>query len=149
MNPLKGQALTSTSRIIVAALAAGAAAAGWYFFTPQDAVSPQIAGAAMVAVTVPDLTDTEKLGEAAFNAKCAACHGKDAAGQNGVAPPLVHAYYRAGHHGDMAFMLAAQNGVTAHHWRFGNMPPVTGLTDGDMKNIIAYVRAVQQANGIN
>ena len=82
-------------------------------------------------------------------AKCAACHGANAAGQDGVAPPLVHKIYESGHHGDAAFMLAARNGVRAHHWKFGNMPPVEGITDGEVKMIVEYVRELQQANGID
>ena len=48
----------------------------------------------------------------------------------------------------MAFILAAKNGVRAHHWRFGNMPAVEGLTDGDVKMIARYIRELQKENGI-
>ena len=82
-------------------------------------------------------------------AVCAACHGANAAGQNGVAPPLVHKIYEPSHHGDAAFLLAAKQGVRAHHWKFGNMPPVEGVTPGDVKMVVAYVRELQRANGIN
>jgi len=67
----------------------------------------------------------------------------------GVAPPLVHKIYEPNHHGDMAFLMAARNGVRAHHWKFGNMPPVEGITDAEVITIVAYVRALQRANGIN
>lgn len=107
-------------------------------------------GRTMVDVTVPDtLSANAVIGKTAFEAKCAVCHGANAAGQDGVAPPLVHKIYEPSHHGDATFLLAAKNGVRAHHWRFGNMPPVEGLTDGDVKMIIAYVRELQRANGIN
>jgi hypothetical protein len=49
----------------------------------------------------------------------------------------------------MSFVLAVKNGVRAHHWRFGDMPPVDGLTQSDVMNIVAYVRELQRANGIN
>ena len=49
-----------------------------------------------------------------------------AAGHDGAGPPLVHKIYQPGHRSDMAFVLAAQNGVRAHHWPFGNRPPVEG-----------------------
>ena len=72
------------------------------------------------------------------------------AGQEGIAPPLVHRIYEPSHHGDMAFVLAARNGVRAHHWPFGDMPPVgQPLTDGELAAIIAYVRELQRANGIS
>ncbi|WP_428540745.1 c-type cytochrome [Profundibacter sp.] len=107
------------------------------------------AGRAIVQITVPELTGQAAIGKRAFEAKCATCHGENAVGQVGVAPPLIHQIYRPGHHGDMAFLMAARNGVRSHHWKFGNMPPVEGITDAEVKSIVAYVRALQQANGIN
>ena len=113
----------------------------------NEAIGPE--GAAIVAVSVPDaFSPAAQIGEVAFNAKCADCHGPHAEGQKGVAPPLVHKIYEPSHHGDMSFVLAAQNGVRAHHWPFGNMPPVEGLARADVLNIIAYVRELQRANGI-
>lgn len=105
-------------------------------------------GAAMISVTVPELVASEKLGERLFNGNCAACHGKNAAGIEGTAPPLIHRIYEPGHHGDEAFQIAAKRGVRAHHWKFGNMPPVDGISRDDVAKIIKYVRAVQRANGI-
>ncbi|MDG1738556.1 MAG: cytochrome c [Paracoccaceae bacterium] len=110
---------------------------------------PSTISGSMVEVTVPELTGAALIGEQIFNAKCAACHGENAAGVEGAGPPLVHIIYEPSHHGDMAFMLAPRRGVQAHHWRFGNMAPVEGLTDGDIKQIITYVRTLQRANGIN
>ncbi|WP_434288376.1 c-type cytochrome [Celeribacter sp. SCSIO 80788] len=107
------------------------------------------AGAPLVAVTLPDsLSTNAQIGKRAFDATCAACHGVKAAGVEGSGPPLVHVIYEPSHHGDMAFVMAAQRGVQAHHWRFGDMPPQEGLTEGDLKAIVAYVREVQRANGI-
>ena len=106
-------------------------------------------GAPIVEVSVPtDLSANAQIGKRAFEAKCAECHGANAAGQNGVAPPLVHKIYEPSHHSDMAFVLAAKNGVRSHHWNFGNMPPVKGLTDADVKMITQFVRELQEANGI-
>lgn len=88
-----------------------------------------------------------QMGERAFNAVCAACHGANAAGtQSG--PPLVHRIYEPSHHGDYAFEMAVSNGVRAHHWTFGDMPPQPALTRADLKTVIAYVRELQKANGI-
>ena len=119
----------------------------------QQAATPATAepapGRAIVEVTVPELEGKAVLGQMAFVAKCASCHGVNAVGQVGVAPPLVHKIYEPSHHGDMAFVMAARNGVRAHHWKFGNMPPVEGITDAEVGTIVAYVRALQRANGIN
>ena len=107
-------------------------------------------GPAMVNVLVPETLSTNaQFGKLAFEAKCAVCHGANAAGQDGVAPPLVHKIYEPSHHGDASFLLAARNGVRAHHWRFGSMPPVEGVSDDDIRMIVAYVRELQRANGIN
>jgi mono/diheme cytochrome c family protein len=117
--------------------------------TPPD-TSGVAQGAAIAEVTLPGrLSPLAQMGARAFNAKCAACHGANASGHQGKGPPLVHKIYESGHHGDMAFVMAARNGVRAHHWRFGNMPPVDGVTDADVKAITAYVRALQKANGIS
>jgi hypothetical protein len=55
--------------------------------------------------------------------------------------------YEPNHHSDDAFRFAAANGVQAHHWNYGNMEPVDGLTDAEVDAIIAYVRAVQEREG--
>ena len=105
---------------------------------------------ALVKVILPDsFSDEAKVGQVGFNAKCAACHGVNAAGKDGVAPPLVHKIYEPSHHGDESFQRAAALGVRAHHWPFGNMPAVEGVTRGDVKMITAYIRELQRANGIN
>jgi len=106
------------------------------------------AGKALATVRVPELSAAAKPGEMLFNANCASCHGKDAAGQEGVAPPLVHKIYEPNHHGDIAFQRAAKNGARAHHWPFGDMPPVDGVTEADVTKIITYIRELQRANGI-
>ena len=73
----------------------------------------------------------------------------NAVGQDGVAPPLVHKIYEPSHHGDESFQRAAAVGVRAHHWSFGDMPAVEGITRGDVTMIVAYIRELQRANGIN
>lgn len=101
-----------------------------------------------VAVKLPSsLSATAQDGMVLFERNCAECHGENAAGsENG--PPLVHKIYEPGHHGDAAFYLAARNGVRAHHWNFGNMPPRPDVTEPQIAAIVAYVRELQQANGI-
>ena len=86
-------------------------------------------------------------GEALFNANCAVCHGKEAVG-TGNGPPLAHIIYEPGHHADFAFQRAVQQGVRQHHWRFGNMPTISGLTEEQVSEITAYVRRLQRDAGI-
>ncbi len=137
----------------------GLAIWGWQYLQPQGTgqghsmasteTSGLAEGATIVDVRLPEsLSDDARLGKRMFEAKCATCHGENAAGQNGVAPPLVHKIYEPSHHADMAFVMAAQRGVRAHHWTFGDMPPVEGVTQGDVKMITAYVRELQRENGI-
>ena len=98
-------------------------------------------------VTLPTLTATAQLGADLFAANCSGCHGENGGGTD-QGPPLIHAIYNPGHHADYSFVLAARNGVRAHHWRFGNMPPQPQVTEAQVMAIVRYVREVQQANGI-
>ena len=110
---------------------------------------PPAEGEPLVSIKVPDtLSADAMMGQRAFDATCAACHGADATGKMGFGPPLVHKIYEPNHHADMAFVMAVQNGVRAHHWPFGDMPAQSGLTKADVGNIVAYVRELQRANGI-
>lgn len=106
-------------------------------------------GLPLVAVTLPELSSAAEQGRLAFEANCAACHGVDAAGQDGEAPPLVHVIYEPNHHADASFYRAVQQGVRAHHWRFGDMPPIEGIGQNEIASIILYVRELQRANGIH
>ncbi|WP_428687159.1 c-type cytochrome [Roseibium sp.] len=119
----------------------------WARFSPEES-GPE-PGAALVAVSVPEMTGAALEGEVLFKTNCAACHGENAAGRNEFGPPLVHKIYEPGHHADPAFLLAAMRGVRAHHWPFGDMPPVEGVSEQDVEKIVAYVRTLQRANGIN
>ena len=107
-------------------------------------------GAPLVDVTLPaQLSANAEIGKRGFEEKCATCHGVNAAGKDGAGPPLVHKVYEPSHHADESFQLAVVRGVKSHHWGFGDMAPVDGLTRGDVKMIVAYIRELQGANGIN
>lgn len=121
--------------------------AGWSLLSGGNPNKP-VPRSSLVSVKVPSLGTVEKQGQAVFSTKCASCHGQTAAGINGAGPPLVHAIYRPSHHADLSFWLAAKRGVRAHHWRFGDMPPVEGITRAQIKLVVAYVRALQLENGI-
>ena len=86
-------------------------------------------------------------GEVLFTSNCLPCHGAQALGTDS-GPPLVHDLYLPGHHADVAFTLAVRNGVRPHHWQFGTMPPITGLSDQDIAHIVAYVRSLQREAGL-
>lgn len=82
-----------------------------------------------------------------FAANCAGCHGADALGSD-RGPPLIHRIYEPSHHSDLAFYRAIALGVHQHHWEFGDMAPVPGLSGEDAAHIIAWVRREQRAAGI-
>ena len=132
---------------ILLVLAAAVGVAGYFLFGEgEDGAG---GGAPIAAVSVPEtLSARAQAGQKTYDANCASCHGRNAAGQDGTAPPLVHIIYEPGHHGDESFQRAVARGVRAHHWRFGNMPPVEGLSRRDVAAIVAYVRELQRANGI-
>jgi len=117
-----------------------------YYYKSQPGTAGN--GAALAQVRVVELSTRATEGMSAFNANCSVCHGKNAAGVDGAGPPLVHVIYEPNHHGDASFHLAVKNGVRAHHWSFGNMPAIDGVTDEDIEDIITYIRELQRANGI-
>ena len=137
--------MTRNSLFAVAAIAVIAVGAVWMSAPSSHDHSQH--GANGDGIKLPVLSQTAVKGEAAFNANCAVCHGKNATGtKNG--PPLVHKIYEPSHHSDLSFQRATKFGVRAHHWPFGNMPPVAGVTEAEVERVIAYVRELQRANGI-
>lgn len=116
--------------------------------TPMTPVAA-VEGNAIVSVEMPQITGNGAIGQRIFETVCADCHGTNAVGVEGSGPPLIHKIYEPGHHGDEAFQRAVAVGVKSHHWRFGNMPQIQGLTRGDVTMIVAYIRQIQRANGID
>jgi cytochrome c len=100
-----------------------------------------------VDVEIGVLTPRAAAGQLKFNENCAACHGFNGQGTK-IGPPLIHDIYNPGHHNNAAFTRAVLKGVQQHHWRYGNMPPQPQIGFSDMANIMAFVREVQEHNGI-
>lgn len=112
--------------------------------TPPDPVVSEESAETVLRATIP----SELLrGEQAFESNCVACHGTRGLG-TGSGPPLVHIVYESAHHADIAFVMAIERGVRAHHWGFGDMPPVPGLERDDVLAIISYIRYLQRQVGI-
>ncbi|MFT5657468.1 MAG: cytochrome c2 [Gammaproteobacteria bacterium] len=86
-------------------------------------------------------------GQALYEQRCSSCHGLSLSGTE-KGPPLIHAYYKPSHHGDGAFYNAALKGARAHHWDFGDMPPVEGITKKELGNIIPFIRYYQKQKGL-
>lgn len=100
-----------------------------------------------IQVRVPELSVQAKAGQTAFEKNCQTCHGLNASGTD-QGPPLVHDIYNPGHHSDQSFFLAVRNGVRAHHWPFGNMPPLRHIQENTVQDIVLFVREIQKENGI-
>lgn len=99
------------------------------------------------SITVPDLSAVAQPGAELFTANCSECHGPTAGGSS-QGPPLINSIYAPGHHADFSFHVAVNQGSPQHHWRFGDMDPVPGLSPEEVDRIICYVRELQYANGI-
>jgi len=85
-------------------------------------------------------------GEVLYQASCATCHASNLEG-TAVGPSHLSVIYNPEHHSDEGFRRAVLGGVQAHHWGFGDMPAITGLTDDDLVKIIAYIRENQRIKG--
>lgn len=85
-------------------------------------------------------------GEVLYQASCATCHTVSAEG-TALGPSHLSVIYNPDHHADAAFVRAVVGGVASHHWGFGDMLPISGLTDDDLVRIIAFVRESQRIKG--
>ncbi|MEX2581702.1 MAG: c-type cytochrome [Gemmatimonadota bacterium] len=110
---------------------------------PPEQGEAEFTSAVMQAEIPADLAT----GAALFAENCATCHGERGLGTD-QGPPLVHIIYEPSHHADIAFLYAVQRGVRAHHWDFGDMPPVPAIDQEELRQIVAYVRFLQRQVGI-
>ena len=120
----------------------------------------------LVAATIPTLWGKEKIslkatpkfpaqlsaeaqhGRDVINEKCADCHGVDGTGGSRKGPPILHSMYRREIFPDILFRQAMVHGKREKNWRFGPMEPVAGITEDDIVGVIAFVRELQDATGI-
>jgi len=86
------------------------------------------------------------VGSDLYAAGCAPCHGQDLRGTD-RGPSHLSTVYQPSHHADGSFLLAVKRGSPAHHWQFGDMPPIEGLTEEAVAAIVAFVRENQRLEG--
>ena len=86
------------------------------------------------------------LGSEVYAESCASCHGADLRGTD-KGPSQLSIVYEPNHHPDDAYRSAIANGTPQHHWPFGDMPPVEGLTTEEVEAVIAFIRAEQARQG--
>lgn len=82
-------------------------------------------------------------GQLLYEKYCGSCHGIALDGSN-QGPPLLHPFYKPSHHGDESVYRAMLQGVKQHHWEFGDMPPVQGMTPKKAERVISYLRFYQK-----
>jgi len=95
----------------------------------------------------PNVPFVYSLGVQKFQQFCGGCHGKWGEGTK-VGPPLMHQFYVPSHHSDETFYRAALQGVKAHHWQFGDMPAISGISSKDVDAIVPFIRWLQREKGI-
>jgi mono/diheme cytochrome c family protein len=86
-------------------------------------------------------------GAAVYERSCASCHGSDLRGTD-QGPSHLSRVYEPGHHPDESFRAAITEGAVAHHWSFGDMPPVSGLDEDEIEAVIAFIREQQELHGL-
>ena len=82
-------------------------------------------------------------GQLLYERYCSACHGIELQGSE-QGPPLLHPFYKPSHHDDKSFVRAVLKGVKQHHWEFGDMPPVEGMTPKKTQRVVSFLRYYQQ-----
>ncbi len=86
-------------------------------------------------ILIPNLSWAED-GAAIYKAKCAMCHGPDAAGKPAMkAPSLISDVEKKKSDDDLAKAITA----TVKH-----TPAVKSLAAGDVKAVVAYIRSLQK-----
>lgn len=98
-------------------------------------------------VNMPKFSAPALIGKQLFQENCSQCHGETAMGTE-YGPPLLHPFYRPGHHDDGALANAVTNGVVPHHWTFGPMPVIETVRPEDIPQLVMFIRELQRANGI-
>ncbi len=100
------------------------------------------------AAIEPQDPELVSAGAELYAANCAECHGSDLRGTD-RGPSHLSIIYEPAHHADGAFLSAIQRGSRAHHWTFGDMPPIEGLNTNEIEAIIAFVRESQRVEGFD
>lgn len=88
----------------------------------------------------------DDIGATVYATNCASCHGADLTGTD-RGPSQLSIVYEPNHHSDDSYRSAIANGVPQHHWPFGDMPPIEGLTDEEVEAVIDFIRSEQERLG--
>ena len=141
--------LLTAAGAAVAFSAALAVACGTNVGDANDSSATEPAPMNTVSATAPTSTGAELAipdGAEVYRQFCAECHGVDLRGTD-KGPSQLSIVYEPNHHGDHAYRVAIRDGTREHHWWFGDMPPVEGISDLEIEKVISFIRAEQQRLG--
>lgn len=119
----------------------------WWYTAGAVVVAALLVGACSGDDEQSSATGSAADGAAVYEQSCASCHGSDLRGTD-RGPSHLSQVYEPGHHPDAAFQAAIAGGARAHHWQFGDMPPVAGLDDAEVAAVIAFIREQQELHGL-
>ena len=83
-----------------------------------------------------------------YESNCASCHGSQLQGSS-EGPSLLSIVYEPNHHSDDSIRSAIAKGAPEHHWNFGDMEPIEGLSVAEVELVITHVRAEQERQGFD
>lgn len=123
--------------------------------SPLGSIAIAVLVAGVVLAACSDDTTSENtepapagdLGAQVYASSCASCHGADLRGTD-KGPSQLSIVYEPNHHTDDSFRSAIANGAPQHHWSFGDMPPVEGLTNAEVEAVIGFIRSEQERQGL-
>lgn len=101
-----------------------------------------IAAVALVVSLQPLAAADAEAGKATFTKKCKTCHGAEGQGNAGMAKVLK---VDIKHLGSAEVQAKSDADIKKSVLEgFGKMKPVKGLADGDIDDVIAFVRTIKQ-----
>jgi mono/diheme cytochrome c family protein len=103
-------------------------------------------GAAACGDDAPDAAGPVD-GAEVYEARCASCHGGDLGGSP-LGPSLRSELYGPDRFEDDRIRASISQGAEQVNWEFGPMPMVSGLSAAEVDAVIALIREVQAAEGL-
>jgi mono/diheme cytochrome c family protein len=116
---------------------------------PSAATSLVVVAGLALAACGEDAPDAAGVvsGPVVYEARCASCHGADLGG-GALGPSLRSELYGPEQFTDDQIRASISQGAEQVNWEFGPMPMVSGLSAAEIDAVVAHVRGVQAAEGL-